>query len=121
MTLTRDNWVSIIRAFGSLAVLTLVVHIGIREWYLPYVRYGTGSAYMSTNLAVYSVGLKNESHADAENVTVTAAFADPLVDISTGEMGTPFNLSAGGKGEKLVTGIIKRLVPGEIMEFYSIT
>jgi hypothetical protein len=122
MSLTRDDWVKLlVPLIGGVVILAPLGQFFIREWYQPYIRYVTGSAYMSTNLAIYSVGLKNEGHADAENVTVKAAFPGSLVDISTGETGTPFDLSAGGKGENAVIGSIKRLVPGEITTIYFIT
>jgi hypothetical protein len=117
MTLTRDDWIKLIAA----AVFTLFAHWFLREWYQPDIRYGTGRAYMSTNLAVYSVQLKNMGHADAENVIVSATFVDPLVDISTGEMGLHFNLTGGGKGEKFVTGTLQRLVPGETTNIFFLT
>jgi hypothetical protein len=121
MNLTRDDWVRLVFPLVGTAVLTLFGHFLIWEWRQPDVRYGTGSAYMSPNLAVSSVTLKNVGHSDAKNIIITTSFADPLVDFSTGKMATRFNLSAGGKGQKFVTGTIERLVPDETTYIYFIT
>jgi hypothetical protein len=45
MTLARDDWVKIAVGIGTV-ILTGVVTIGIREWYQPNVRYGTGGSYI---------------------------------------------------------------------------
>jgi hypothetical protein len=123
MSLTRDDWIKLICAFGPAVVLIIVADIGIREWRQPDVRYTTGSTYLSTKLAVASVTLKNMGHADAENVIVTASFADPLSETptSTSPLATPFVPSAGGIGHKFVTGTIARLVPDESVSIYFIT
>jgi hypothetical protein len=65
MNLTRDDWLKIILLVGG-AVLTAVLNIGDREWYLPDVRYVTGGSYLSTKLAVSSAGLRNWGHADGK-------------------------------------------------------
>jgi hypothetical protein len=121
MSLTRDDWIKLICAFGPVVLLIGVVHIGIREWYQPDVRYTTGSTYLSTKLVVASVTLKNMGHADAETVIVTASFADPLSEISTSQPARPFVSSNGGIGHKHVAGTIARLVPGESVSIYFIT
>jgi hypothetical protein len=121
MSLTRDNWITLIGTFGPVVFLIIVADIGIREWRQPDVRYTAGSTYLSTKLAVASVTLKNWGHTDAENVIVTASFADPLSVISTSQPATPFVPFAGGIGHKLVTGTIARLVPDESVSIYFIT
>jgi hypothetical protein len=121
MSLTRDHWVMIAVGFGAV-VLTVVLNIGVREWYQPDIRYGTGGAYLSNQLAISSLGLINWGHSDAEEITVMAVFADPLVDISVGPMGTRFDVATGGIGDKFITGTIKgRLVPAESAYLYFIT
>jgi hypothetical protein len=82
MSLTRDDWVKIVVGFGAV-VLTVVLNIGVREWYQPDVRYGTGSTYIHPKLAIAIVGVKNFGRSDAENVTITASFADPFTNVST--------------------------------------
>jgi hypothetical protein len=122
MSLTREDWVKLlVPAIVSAGILATLGQFIIRGWYSPDIRYGTGGAYMSPKLAVSSLGLKNWGNSDAENVTITASFADPVTEISTGQEATPFDISAGGIGQKLVTGTVKRLVPGEIVNIYFIT
>lgn len=122
MSLTREDWVKLlVPAIVSAGILATLGQFFIREWYQPYVHYGTGGAYMSPQLAISSLGLVNMGHSDAENITITASFVDPLTDISTGKLATPFDISAGGAGQKVVTGTIKRLVPDEVVNLYFIT
>jgi hypothetical protein len=59
---------------------------------------------LSTTLAISSLGLRTMGHADAENVTITASFADPLTDISTGKLATPFDISAEAQAKRLSRG-----------------
>ncbi len=117
MNLTRDDWVKVVCAFGAVT-LTVALNILVRETYQPDVRYEVGSWYRSTDVAVASLRLQNLGRSDAENVTVTASFADPLTDIATGDPAIHFDISAGGIGQKAVTGIIKRLVPNETAYIY---
>jgi hypothetical protein len=121
MSLTRDDWATLVLPVIGTAVLVLMGDFAIREWYRPDLRYSTGGAYLSSKLAVSSVGLKNWGHADAEDVTITAAFADRLIDISPGPMGTRFRVEDGGIGDTFVTGTITRLVPDETAYIYFIT
>ena len=107
------------RSFG--AILAVLGNLFIWNWNKPDVRYGTGGAYIHPKLAIATVGLKNWGGSDAENVTITASFADPFTDFSTDQIATPFEPSAGGSDKKSVTGTIKRLAPGEIVSIYFIT
>jgi hypothetical protein len=121
MSLTRDDWVKIGVGFGAV-VLTVALNIGVREWYQPDIRYEVGSWYRATNLDVASLRLQNVGRSDAENVTVMASFAEPLIDVAVGEpMALQLDISAGGVGQKVVTGSIKRLVPHEKADIYFVT
>jgi hypothetical protein len=117
MNLTKDDWLKFILLFMG-AALTVLGHVFIREWYQPDIRYEVGSWYKSTNLAVTSLRLHNMGGSDAENVTVTALFTEPLADIATGSMAIHFEIIAGGIGQKAVTGQVKRLVPDEAVYIY---
>ena len=121
MSLTRDEWGRIVLGGFVLAVFTVVLNIGVREWYQPYVQYATGGAYIHPTLALATVRLKNHGGSDAENVTITASFADPFTNVSTDQIATPFEPSGGGSDKKSVTGTIKRLAPGEIVNIYFTT
>jgi hypothetical protein len=120
MDLTRDEWGKVILLVAG-AVLTVLGHIFVREWYQPDVRYATGGAYIHPTLAIANVWLKNWGGADAENITLTASFANPFTNVSTDQTATPFELSAGGTDKKSITGTIKRLAPGELVNIYFIT
>src|SRR5262244_2010563 len=93
----------------------------LREWYEPDVRYATGGAYLSSKLAVSSVELMNFGRSKDENITITASFTDPLTEVGTGKMAPSFDISAGGIGQKFVTGTIKKLVPDERFPIFFIT
>jgi hypothetical protein len=121
MSLTRDDWVKVVVGFGAV-ILTVMLNIGVREWYQSDIRYEVGSWYRTTNLDVAILRLQNVGRSDAENVTVTASFIEPLIDIAVGEpMALHFDISAGGIGQKAVTGSIKRLVPNEKVDIYFAT
>lgn len=121
MSLTRDDWLKVILAVGGI-ILTVILNIlVVKEWRKADVRYATGSSYISPKLAVSSVAMKNWGGSNAEDVTITALFPDPLTAISPGPMGTHFDLTDGGPGHKFVVGTIKRLVPGEIVSIFFIT
>jgi hypothetical protein len=120
MSLTRDDWVKIVVGFGAV-VLSVMLNIGVREWYQPDVRYGRGGVYIHPQLALAIVWVKNHGGADAENVTITASFADPFTNVSTDQIATPFEPAAGGIDKKSVTGTLKRLAPGELVNIYFTT
>jgi hypothetical protein len=120
MSLTRDDWLKIILAVGGI-VLTVALNIEVREWYQPEVQYGTGGAYIHPKLGIGTVWLKNWGRADAENVTITASFAHPFTNVSTDQAATPFEPSPVGIDNRSVTGTIKRLAPGEMVNIYFIT
>jgi hypothetical protein len=120
MNITRTHWVMLIAAFGAV-LLTGVVHIGIREWYQPDVRYEEGSWYRSSNFSVVSLKLTNVGHSDAQNIRITAMFDDSLSDIATSDPAILFKIISGGIGSKLVTGIIERMVPDEMVYVYFAT
>jgi hypothetical protein len=103
------------------AILAVLGNLFIWNWNKPDVRVGTGGVYIHPRLAIAIVGLKNWGGSDAENVTITASFADPFSNFSTDQVATPFEPSAGGVDKKSVTGTIKRLAPGEIVNIYFIT
>jgi hypothetical protein len=122
MNFTREDWVKLlVPPIIGAGILTVLVQFVVREWYSPDVRYATGGAYISSTLAISSLGLRNFGHADAENVIITASFADPITSISTDQtdqLAIPFESSAGGIGEKVVIGAIKRIRPAETVNVY---
>jgi hypothetical protein len=120
MSLTRDFWEKVIVGVG-VAVLTVVLNIGVREWYQPDIRYERGGAYISPTLAISTLRMQNMGRTTAENVIITASFADSLTAIATGKTTSPFELSDGGVGQKSVKGTIKRIVPGETVTVYFLT
>jgi hypothetical protein len=124
MDLTRDDYQKVILlVIGALlgAIFAVLGNLFIWNWNKPDVRFGTGDAYIHPKLAIATVGLKNWGGSDAENVTITASFADPFNNFSTDQVATSFEPSAGGVDKKSVTGTIKRLAPGEIVNIYFTT
>jgi hypothetical protein len=121
MNLTTEHWGKIII---PLAIALILAPFGqFLFWRVRQadVRYATGGAHLSSKLAVSSINLRNFGYSDAEEVTITALFTDPLIDISAGPMGTQFDVTTGGIGDKRVIGTIKRLVPDESIYIYFIT
>jgi hypothetical protein len=124
MDLTRDDYQKIILLIiGAVlgAILAVLGNLFIWNWNKPDVRFGTGGAYIHPKLAIATVWLKNWGGSDAENVTITASLADPFTNVSTDQLATPFEPTAGGSDKKSVTGSIKRLAPGELVNIYFIT
>jgi hypothetical protein len=120
MNLTKGQWVTIIAALGAV-ILTGVVHVGIREWYQPDVRYEEGSWYKSSGVSVGSLKLRNAGHSDAQNTRISASFDEILSDIATSDPGVVFKITSGGIGQKTVTGVVERLVPDETIYIYFAT
>lgn len=120
MKLSQGEKITLITVFGAV-IVTAIVHIGIREWYAPDVRYEEGSYYISGATAVTSLKLKNYGHSDAEDIIMTAKFNKPLIEISIDDRSLVFTNISGGKGQSYVSGKISRLVPGqEIFIYFAI-
>jgi len=120
MKLTQSEKITLITVLGAV-VASAIIHIGIREWYAPDIRYEEGSYYISGQTAVTSLKLKNHGHSDAEDIIVNVEFNGPLAEISIDDPSTTFVNISGGKGEKCVSGKIPRLVPGqEVFVYFAI-
>ena len=117
MELTRRDKVYLIGAFGAV-LITAFVHIGIREWYAPDVRYEEGSYYISGSTAVTSLKLRNHGHSDAEDIKINVKFNKPLVDISIDDRSVRFEPLSGGIGKNHVSGQISSLVPDQEIFIY---
>lgn len=120
MKLTRGEKIALITAFGAV-IASAIIHIGIREWYAPDIRYEEGSYYISGSTAITSLKLKNYGHSDAEDIIMTAKFDKPIIEISIDDRSLTFENISGGKGQSYVSGKISRLVPGqEIFIYFAI-
>lgn len=117
MKLSQGEKITLIATFGGV-LLTGVIHIGIREWYQPDLRYEEGSYYRSSQVAVTSLKLENYGHSDAEEITLIAKFPQPIMEVTTSDVGIPFVTVAGGKGRTMISGSIPRLVPGQSLYVY---
>ena len=100
------------------AILTIIAHILIREWYQPDLRYEIGSYYISGETAVTSLKLKNHGHSDADNIKVNVVFDDIIKDIVLDNKSLAFNIIAGGIGKNFVSGEIARIVQGQELYIY---
>jgi hypothetical protein len=117
LKLTKGHWVTITTAIIAV-ILTGLVHVGIREWYQPDVRYEEGNWYRSSKLNVASLRLQNIGHSDAEGIVITASFKESLSDITTSDPSIVLKVTAGGVGSNFVTGNIDRIVPDETVYVY---
>lgn len=112
MGFSRSEKISIFVPSG-LFFLTVIFHIGIREWYQPDVRYEEGSYYRTGDIAVTSLKLQNYGHSDAEKIKVSAFFPETIVEITTSAPANPFSIESGGKDHKDICGSIERFVRGQ--------
>jgi hypothetical protein len=120
MNLTGRDKIYLIGAFGAV-LITALVHIGIREWYAPDIRYEEGSYYISGSTAVTSLKIKNYGNSDGEDIKINARFNKPISDISIDDRSITFNPLFGGIGKNSVSGQISNLVPDqEIFIYFAI-
>jgi hypothetical protein len=98
--------------------LSTIIHIGIREWYQPDVRYEEGSYYRTGDMAVTSLKLQNYGHSDAEKIKVSAYFPEPIVEVTTSKPAILFITESDVKGQKEICGSIARLVQGDSVYVY---
>ena len=117
MQLSTSDKIKMFAAFGA-AVLTIIAHILIREWYQPDVRYELGSHYISGASAITSLKLSNMGHLDAEKIRLVATFHKKLVEITSDNKTIPFKILDGGVGAKYISGEIDRLVPQQEVYIY---
>lgn len=99
-------------------VLTAIIHLGIRAWFQPDLRYEEGQWYHSGDLSLTSLKLTNYGHATADNVIITASFQQKIKEVSTSDGAFPFKVTFGGTGQTSVSGTIPRLVPGQTLYAY---
>lgn len=117
MTLTRGEIIVFAGAFGA-AVLSAIIHIGIREWYQPYLRYETGGYYIFQNSAVTSLRITNLGHSDAEAAVVVVNLGYPIRDVSIDSKAVVFNITSGEIGDRTMTVGIERLVPEQSVSIF---
>lgn len=117
MKLKQGEIIAVIAALGAV-ILSAIVHVGIREWYKPDIRYEQGSYYISGVSAVASLKIKNYGHSDAEDVTIAASFQLKLVDISLDKLNLSLDHVAGGVGKNNSVVKIKNLVPDQTVFLY---
>jgi hypothetical protein len=124
MGLTRDGWGKfVLIVVGAVigAILGVLGELFIVQWNKAAVYYATGGVYIHSTLGIAVVTLRNSGGSDAENVILTASFANPFTVFSTDRSTTPFEPTAGGDDKKSVTGTIKRLRAGEVVSIFFIT
>jgi len=98
MKLTQGEKVALVAAFGAV-ILTALVHIVIREWYQPDIRYQEGGYYTTGGNAVTSLKLSNMGHSTAEKIIVIASFQDKLTDVSVANSSISKKVIGGGGGK----------------------
>ncbi|MDA8136448.1 MAG: hypothetical protein M0T82_17660 [Desulfobacteraceae bacterium] len=106
MHLTKGQWVTLGSTIGAV-LLTAIIHIAIREWYQPDVRYEEGSWYRAEQTAVGSLKLHNFGHSDATSIRISASFEEKIVNISTSDPAVNFNILSEGMNKNSVTGEIE--------------
>lgn len=117
MRLSQGEIIALVGTLGAV-VLTAIIHIGIREWYQPDLRYELGGYYIAQNNAVTSLRMKNHGHSDAEGTILVVNFGFPIQDISVDSRAIEFKITSGKIGDKVLTIAIDRLVPGQSMSMF---
>jgi hypothetical protein len=82
-------------------ILAVLIGIIYQELKGPDIRYEEGSYYISGAMAVTSLKLRNFGRSDAEDITITAKFPKPLLDISINDRSMKFVSISGGKGQNI--------------------
>lgn len=120
MKLSQGEKIGLIGAFGAV-ILSAIIHVGIREYYQPDIRFEQGSYYVTNNTAITSLKLKNHGHSDAEDISIYSNFNSKIVDISIDNKSISLITSSGGIGEETVNNTIKRLVPDqEVFVYFAV-
>lgn len=117
MALLRGEKITLYATLGT-AILSIIAHIAIREWYQPDIRYELGSYYISGPIAVTSLKLMNLGHSDAEDVKVVANFNEIIKGVTINTKSVFFNILEGGKNTKFVSCEVSRLVSGQEIFLY---
>jgi hypothetical protein len=99
-------------------LLSAIIHIGIREWYQPDLRYETGGYYSFQDSAVTSLRITNFGHSDAEDVIVVVNFDHPIRDVSIDSRAVAFEITSGKIGDSAMTVSINRLVPEQFVSIF---
>jgi hypothetical protein len=73
MKLTTGHKVTILSVFGA-AIISVILNIGVREYYSPDIRFEEGSYYISGSTAVASLRVKNYGHSDTEDIALETKF-----------------------------------------------
>ena len=117
MTLTKDNKIFLISTFG-VCILTILAHIGIKEYYKPYIQYTSGSYYMSGESAITFMSLKNTGEADAEEIKFNVSFDSYINNVVIDDRSLSLKIIEGGNGNSFTIGELTRLVPGQQVYIY---
>lgn len=117
MALSKGQKVILFAAFGA-AILSIIAHILIQEWYRPDLRYESGSYYISGPIAVTSLKLSNFGHSDAEEIKVVANFKEIIKGVTIDTIAVPLRILAGGKNNNFVSCEIPRLVHDQEIYLY---
>ena len=108
MPLKRNEYFKIVLLILG-AMLTILGHIIVREWYQPNVLFQTGGYYISESKAITSLSIANHGNSNAENMTISLRFTEPIRDIRVNKSQIQLEKISGGIGEEFYTGKIPRL------------
>ncbi|GEM_PF-5833466 len=117
MALSKGQTVTLVAAFGA-AILSIMAHIGIREWYSPFLKYSTGSYYTSGTKAVTMLFLTNLGHSDAKGVSIAVEFNNPITNIQSDLTSKSIKDLTYGSGDLTSTFTIPRIVPKQRLFIY---
>ena len=117
MALLRGEKLTLYATLGT-AILSIIAHIVIREWYQPDIRYELGSYYISGPIAVTSLKLMNLGHSDAEDIKIVATFNEIIKGINIDTKSVFLKILEGGKNNKFVSCEVPRLVSGQEIYLY---
>ncbi|WP_020405491.1 hypothetical protein [Hahella ganghwensis] len=117
MNLSRTEKITLISTFG-VALLSIIIHLGIRFYFQADLRYEIGSYYEFDDKAVTYVKFLNYGKSDAEDVALNVEFPTEITDFSTDNPLASITLKSGGKGQNNFIGQISSIHPGETLTIY---
>ncbi len=119
MSLSQTHKVTILIALATV-VLTGVVHVLIREWYEPDLRYEKKGYYRSEKIAIASLRLTNFGHSDAEDIRIATRFNKPIKEVYVSDPSVVWGPKKDYIGKTRLSTKIDRMVPGQSLHIYYV-
>lgn len=114
---SRSGWIAIVGVFLT-AILSVLGHVLVREWYQPDLRYEMGEFYRSSDSWITALRLENYGREPAEEVVVVVNFPVGINEYSVGSMALDVAERWDGPGSRSLRLQIPRVAPGQSAYIY---